>query len=78
MVNEADLQQVMADIFNVSIDEITAESSMENIENWDSIRHMNLVIALEEAFSIEIPDEDAANITSYSLIKLVIEECMEG
>ncbi len=78
MVDEQELKQVIADIFNVSLEDITSESSMDTIESWDSIRHMNLVIALEDAYSIEIPDEDAANITSFKLIKLVVEECLEG
>ena len=35
---------------------------------------MNLVIALEEEFGVSIPDDEAANITSYALIRVVLEE----
>lgn len=76
-MDDTQLRQLMVDIFDVSMDEISNASTMDNVENWDSIRHMNLVIALEDTFSIEIPDEDAANITSFALIKLVVEECLE-
>jgi len=47
---------------------------MDTVEAWDSIKHMNLVLAIEEEFGISIPDEDAANITSYPLIRLVLNE----
>jgi acyl carrier protein len=47
---------------------------MDNVPSWDSLKHMNLVLALEEEFKVSIPDEDAANITSYALIKLVLDE----
>jgi acyl carrier protein len=74
VVNEGDLRQVMATVLNVGIDMIGDDSSMDNVPTWDSLRHMNLVLALEEEFGVSIPDEDAANITSYALIKLVLEE----
>ena len=35
---------------------------------------MRLIIALEEAFDITIPDDDVITMTSYPIIKLVIEE----
>ena len=39
---------------------------------------MNLVLALEQAFGVEIPDEDAAEITSYALVKVVLQELVEA
>ena len=73
-MDEAKLKQVMATVFGVGIDEINEDSSMDSIACWDSLRHMNLVLALENEFDIVVPDEDAANITSYKLIKLVLNE----
>jgi acyl carrier protein len=35
---------------------------------------MNLIIALESAFDITIPDEEVASLTSYPIIKAVVEE----
>lgn len=74
MTNEETLKQVMATVLGVPVAAISESSSMDTIESWDSIKHMNLVLALEEEFGLSIPDEDAANITSYSLIKLVLDE----
>lgn len=78
MLNEEALKQVLSAVFGVPAASITAESSMDTIESWDSIKHMNLVLALEEEFGVTIPDEDAANITSYPLVKLVLEELTRG
>ena len=50
----------------------------DTIKSWDSLKHINLVLALEEEFGVSIPDEEAANITSYTLIKLVLEELKKG
>lgn len=74
MLNEDLLKQVMGTILQIDPTSITSDSSMDNVPSWDSLRHMNLVLALEEEFKVTIPDEDAGNITSYKLIKLVLAD----
>jgi acyl carrier protein len=78
MVNEQALKQVMASVLGMPADAITSTTSMDDVGSWDSIKHMNLVLALEAEFKVSIPDEDAANITSYPLIKLVLDELCKG
>jgi len=78
MLNENTLKQVMATLLNVDVSAIDPEASMDTIPNWDSLRHMNLVLALEEEFKVTIPDEDAGNITSYKLIKLVLQDLLKA
>jgi acyl carrier protein len=68
----------MATVFGIQADAIGDDTSMDTVESWDSIKHMNLVLALEEEFGVSIPDEDAANITSYPLIRLVLAEQLKG
>lgn len=77
MINEQALRQVMATLLQVPVDSIGEDTSMDTVKGWDSLRHMNLVLALEEEFKVSIPDEDAANITSYSLIKLVLQDLLK-
>ena len=76
MLDENLLKQVMASMLEINLSEINEQSSMDTIDNWDSLHHMKLVLALEDEFKVSIPDEDAANITSYSLIKIVLEELL--
>ena len=74
MISELKLKKVMSSILGVKPSDITENSSQDNISDWDSLKHMNLLIALEEEFQITIPDEDAANITSYKLIHFVVND----
>jgi acyl carrier protein len=78
MINDAALKQVMATVLGVPLAAIDASASQDTLKSWDSLKHMNLVLALEQAFDVEIPDEDAAEITSYALIKVVLQELAEG
>lgn len=66
---------IMSAVFEVPIEEITEESSSDNIESWDSLKHLNLILALEEEFEITIPDEEVGNLFNYKLIELVVNEC---
>lgn len=77
MLNENTLKHVMATLLTVDFAAIDSAASMDTIPTWDSLRHMNLVLALEEEFKVSIPDEDAGNITSYKLIKLVLEDLLK-
>lgn len=76
MLNEDALKQVMAMALSVEPSTIGPDASMDTIASWDSLRHMNLVLALEEEFKVSIPDDEAGNITSYKLVRLVLEELL--
>jgi acyl carrier protein len=74
MLDEEKLKHVVADVLNADPASIGPDFSMDTVEQWDSLRHMTLVLAIEDAFRVEIPDDEAANITSWPLIKVVVEE----
>ena len=74
MVDKALVKQVMASVLEVDESAIGDDASMDSVEGWDSLKQMNLVLALEESFGVSIPDEDAGNATSFKLILLVLEE----
>lgn len=52
------IRGVASDLFNVPVDRITAASSPETIEAWDSTQHLNLVLALEEKFGLRLSPEE--------------------
>jgi acyl carrier protein len=62
------IKKVMSDVFNIDIESINNSSSPDNIENWDSLNHMNLIVALEEEFEIEFDDEEIIDSMNYVLI----------
>ena len=74
MIDEDKLKQVVADVLEADVATIGPDFSMDTVEQWDSLRHMTLVLSIEDAFGISIPDEEAANITSWPLIRLVVAE----
>ncbi len=59
------LRLVIADVLGVAPSAITEESSPETLEQWDSLRHMSLIVALEEEFEITLDDHALDESTSY-------------
>jgi len=66
------IKNVMSAVFEIPIQEINDQSSSDKIVSWDSLKHMNLVIALEEEFEMEFSESEIPEITNYKAIKEVI------
>jgi acyl carrier protein len=56
------IKEVVAEQLDVSVDEIKEDSKFVEDLGADSLDVVELVMALEEEFDIEIPDEDAEKI----------------
>lgn len=65
---------VVSKVLSVPADSIDDESSPENIESWDSMKQMNLVLALEQEFAIRFSDERIVEMLSVRLIAEAIAE----
>lgn len=78
MLDQGKLRAVISAVLNVDIGSIGPDSSRDTIESWDSLRHLNLILALEEEFGVTLPDEDGANATSYQLLVIVLRELLES
>lgn len=63
------IKQIMAAVFEIAIEDITEDASPDTIETWDSLKHMNMMAALEEEFGVEFSDEEILEMTGYRLIK---------
>ncbi len=50
------LKQVFKKIFNTNLDH--NKLSTKELDNWDSVNHLMLIMSLEEEFNIKIPADD--------------------
>jgi|TARA_B100000315_G_C14135230_1_gene388778 acyl carrier protein len=67
------IKKVMTAVFEIPVGQIKDDSSPDTIESWDSLKHMNLVVALEEEFEIEFTDDEIMESMNFSLIQLIID-----
>ena len=68
------IKNIMSVVLEIPAKEIDDGSSPDTIESWDSLKHMNLVIALEEEFDTEFIEDEILDMMNYALIKSIIME----
>ncbi len=64
---------IAADVFQVSSRTLTPESSAETIESWDSVQHLNLVLALEQQFGVQFEPEEMDKMKNIRQIVALVE-----
>jgi acyl carrier protein len=60
--------RVLSSILDVRRDALGSESSRDSVEEWDSLKHMYVMLALEDAFNVEFTDDEIANLSSASAL----------
>jgi len=72
--NELKLKQVLADLFDMPAEKVGDDTSPDTVSKWDSVNHLSLVLAIENAFDVSLTEEQSVEILSYPLIKAVLQE----
>ena len=65
--------QVLVNIFQVSADKISTKTTPDNVEKWDSMNHINMILALEQEFGIRYDEEQVVSMLSVGEIIDVIK-----
>ncbi|MBL8214280.1 MAG: acyl carrier protein [Bryobacterales bacterium] len=68
------LRPLLADLFQLPADQISPASSPDTIESWDSMQHLNMVLALEQQFGIAFAPEEIEQLVNVELIADLLEE----
>lgn len=68
MNNYETVRELVALTFGISSGQITPETVQDDIPEWDSLGHLNLMLSLEDMFNIKLALEDMTNLTSIAAI----------
>ncbi|WP_058952960.1 acyl carrier protein [Clostridium tyrobutyricum] len=75
MKNIDKLKKILVDTLNIkNIDEITDEMGPDDIKDWDSLAHVELVTALEEKFEINLDVIDISRMYTIGDIKKILKK----
>jgi acyl carrier protein len=73
-----EIRDVMAAIFGVDPTDIGEDASQETIETWDSLRHLSLILALEEHFEISLSIDEITSLSDFQSVVTTVNRCLAG
>ncbi len=68
------VRRIVSDVFEIPEESVKPDSSPDNVETWDSIHHLNMVLALEQEFGVQFTPEEIEQLLSVELIVALVEE----
>ena len=69
---------VAADVFGVPPESLSATSTPDTVEAWESISHLNLMLSVEQTFDTSIPPERMPELTSIEKLVAEIRQLQAG
>ena len=67
------LIRIFSRMFGLEATDVSDEASVHTIEGWDSLKHINLMLAIEEEFGVSLTPEEVETMISVGLIKDVLK-----
>lgn len=68
------LKTLIAELFRVQEEEISDSLAMADLDVWDSLKHMELIVAIEETFDVELTFDEIVAMQNLKEIKRVLEQ----
>jgi acyl carrier protein len=72
------IRAIMAEVLRLPADRIGTDTAMGAVANWDSTAHMRMMIALEDAFGIDLDESRMVEMTSFARIRSAVEQLRSG
>jgi acyl carrier protein len=66
------LYRTMTAVLGIDEQSLSETSSPDTIPTWDSLNHLNVILAVEQEFGIEFSPDDAMNMVDVSCIRTLL------
>ena len=65
----ASLRELLADIFEISSEQVTPELSMGTLDSWDSFRHLQAILAIEGEYGVQFDPQRIPELSSVARLQ---------
>ena len=72
--NELEVKNLIAKCFSINKNKINLSISSDDIEKWDSVGHIRLILLVEKKFKIKIDQSEYPNLLSLKSLVAYIEK----
>ncbi len=71
---ENDLKKIMADLLDLKPEAINEATSMQTVSAWDSLKHLDIILSIEENFKLQpFSMDEIVEMTSFLKIMEVLQ-----
>jgi acyl carrier protein len=67
-----EVRTIAADVFQVAPQDLTPDSAPAVVSAWDSVQHLNLLLALEERFGLQFEPEEIDGMKNLGAIAMLL------
>ncbi len=71
-MNENKINDILKRVLRVSTEDLKKDLGINDVENWDSLTHMTLIVDIENELNIELTGDEIAEMTSFSKIREIL------
>jgi len=68
------LTRILSEVFQLKVEELKDELTMEEIKSWDSLTHMNLITSIEGSLPVVFSMEEIMAMTDLKTIRAIVKE----
>jgi acyl carrier protein len=68
------VEAILAEVLQIPAAGISDDLMMKDMDAWDSLKHMELIVALEQTFGVELTFDEIISMTGVHEIKRVLSE----
>ena len=72
------VNETLLEVFPSLNGEINKNWGPDQIQDWDSLAHLNLVMAIEAEFDVELTPEDSMDMLSVKLIRMIVSDALNN
>ena len=67
------LRNILADTLEISSDEVTTELGTNSVDTWDSFRHLQLILAIEDEYGVQFDPQTIPELVTVAKIQDALE-----
>ena len=71
-MKEDKINDIIKNIFKVNNEDVLKDLGIYDVDNWDSLTHMSLIVEIEDNFNIELSGDEISEMISFGKIREIL------
>ena len=68
------LRDIFADTLEISREDVTPQLNTDESETWDSFRHLQLILSIEDEYGVQFDPQKIPELTSVAKVQEALEQ----